>query len=406
MLKRFLNRVLNRLVRAFLALLPRPIFNAIETQTKRLAYNEQSRQIASGSFFAGKATVSVEQIPANEAGLILKCADSFNAAKQRQSMVPKEYLPSHEWKRILEAEWSRYHDALLNKDVKTLAPFLRNFLRNEGASGFWGGTKMFDNFLQLRELDALQREGMMLRQFDAWRSIFPDVPVAELDAPRIGNPWGYNFSGMVLLEPVFEYHFQADYFRKLLRDIDVPIVLEIGGGFGALACHLLRREGPIKYIGLDLPENLLLQSYYLGCAFPEARILAYDRNFSRLDRSIINNHDIMLLPNFALPDIESSVADLVINVRSLSEMASETIEEYFLQIDRIGRLFFFHENIFAPRRDELWGIPSSQFPPLKNFSLIASSESRWPKFQRDSCYPCNENLFIHRNALRQGEKTA
>src|ERR1017187_7338642 len=194
MLKRFLNRVLNRLVRVLLALLPRPIFNAIETQTKRLAYNEQPRQIASGSFFGAKATVSVEQIPANETGVTLKVADSFNAAKQRQSMVPKEYLPSHEWKRILEAEWSRYHDALLNKDVKTLAPFLRNF---------------------------------------------PDAPVAELDAPRIGNPWGYNFSGMVLLEPVFEYHFQADYFRKLLRDIDVPIVLEIGGGFGALACHLL-----------------------------------------------------------------------------------------------------------------------------------------------------------------------
>jgi hypothetical protein len=85
-----------------------------------------------------------------------------------------------------------------------------------------------------------------------------------------------------------------------------------------------------------------------------------------------------------MPDVESSLVDLIVNVRSLSEMSVETIREYMKHIDRIGRLFFFHENIFAPRRDGVFGIPSSQFPPLSNFRLIAACESRWPKYQKRS----------------------
>jgi hypothetical protein len=107
-----------------------------------------------------------------------------------------------------------------------------------------------------------------------------------------------------------------------------------------------------------------------------------------------------LLPNFALPDIGTAVADLLVNVRSLSEMPVETIEEYLRQIDRIGRLFFFHENIFKERRDGLHGVPSSKFPILDNFLLVAESESRWPRYNKNSAYPCHENLYIRRSALR------
>ena len=259
---------------------------------------------------------------------------------------------------------------------------------------------MFKAFCNLDGISDRQRELMMLKHFAVWRTAFPNTSLVELDAPRIGNPWGYNFAGMVLYEPVFEYHFQAQYFRRLLSETETPVVLEIGGGFGGLAFHLLRCGGPIKYIGLDLPENISIQTYYLTCAFPCARILTYSKNFSRLDHTTISNYDIILLPNFVLPDIESSTADIIINIRSLSEMASETIAEYIHQIDRIGRLFFFHENIFAPRRDGLWGIPSSEFPALDNFTLIAASESRWPKYKLGTGYPCQENLYIHRHAIR------
>jgi len=398
-----LRYVLKLLVRAYYSFTPRRVRNAIAAQAEYLdlfAYEKRTSKIRCEPVFKGRVINSMERIPDNETEIILKLMDSFNYAKQKQLPVSSVYLANQEWKRLLESEWHHYYDGLSRKDVSIVAPFLRNFFRNEGISGFWGGTKMFEVFRNLEGIAARRREEMMQKQFAVWRTEFPNTSLDELDVPKIGNPWGYNLCGMLIFEPVFEYHFQADYFRRLLCEVETPVVLEIGGGFGGLGFHLLRRGGPIKYIGLDLPENILLQTYYLSCAFPDARILTYSKNFSRLDRTTISNYDIILLPNFVLPDIESSTADIIINIRSLSEMASETIAEYIHQIDRIGRLFFFHENIFAPRRDGLWGIPSPEFTALDNFILIAASESRWPNYKLSTGYPCKENLYIHRHAIR------
>ena len=346
-----------------------------------------------------RVTASVEVRPDKETELILCLTESFNCAKQKQSSVPNAYLPDHEWKRILEAEWQPYYKALSRRDVPTVAKFLRNFFRNEGISGFWGGTGVFEIWRKQKGRDTRPRDEMMMRQFLVWRAAFPDTPLSELDTPKIGNPWDYDFGSNLLVEPVFEHHFQANYFRRLLSEIEAPVVLEIGGGFGGLAFHLMRPGGRLKYIGLDLPENVLIQSYYLACAFPNARILTYSTGFAGLRRSTLDNYDIVLLPNFTLPDLESSMADLIANVRSLSEMSSETIGEYLKQVNRVGSLFFFHENIFLPRKDTLFGIPSSQFPAHQKFRLIAASESRWPKYQSDSLYPCQENLFIHSGVI-------
>jgi hypothetical protein len=76
-------------------------------------------------------------------------------------------------------------------------------------------------------------------------------------------------------------------------------------------------------------------------------------------------------------------------------------EQYntLLRFDRIGRLFFYHENIYKARKDGIGGIPSVDFPALENFVLIAASESRWPKYQSCSCYPCQENLFIRKDVV-------
>lgn len=162
---------------------------------------------------------------------------------------------------------------------------------------------------------------------------------------------------------------------------------------------MLRRRPSIKYIGFDLPENLLIQTYYLSCLFPNARIAVYQEGTRPLTLKQLDNYDIVLLPNFELKRTDSLIADLIVNVRSLSEMSYETIAEYFAQIDRVGRLFFSHENIYKPRKDHLWGIPSTAFPSLKKFTQIVANESRWPKYNGDSAYPCQENLFIRRSAI-------
>jgi len=258
---------------------------------------------------------------------------------------------------------------------------------------------MFESFAALDEIQSLERASLMQRQFEAWLTALPNVSVEELEAPRIGNPWGYLVEGKLLYEPICEYHYQANYFATLLCDVSKPVILEIGGGFGGLAYQIVKRIPYVKYIGFDLPENVFLQSYYLSCAFPKLNILIYDKSMTALTHNTIEKYDIILLPNFMIQEVESYVADLIVNVRSLSEMPVATIGEYYLQIDRLGRLFFHHENIFKNRLDGLYGIPSSEFPTLSNFILVAESESRWPRYQKDSAYPCHEYLYIHRSRL-------
>jgi putative sugar O-methyltransferase len=322
----------------------------------------------------GMETRSLEMVPQNEFELVSGLMSRFRVAKEQQGTVPQPYLPGAYWKELLESEWSRCYEAVARDDVKFMANFLRNFFRNEGLTGFWGAKKMFEVFEQGRDV---RRADLMRRQFEAWRAAFPKTDVKELEAPSIGNPWGYIIEGTLIYEPAFEYHYHAHYFSQLLADIPNPVVVEIGGGFGGLAYHLMKRIPGIKYIGFDLPENILIQDYYLSCAFPEQAFT--------------------LRPNFDLPYLNLK-ADLIINIRSLSEMPLETILEYHRQIDSAGRLFFFHENLSGDRADQLYGIVSSQFPQLKNFRQVSSSVSRWPRYQ-DGPYPCREHLLIHRSRL-------
>jgi putative sugar O-methyltransferase len=286
------------------------------------------------------------------------------------------------------------------KNYEGIASFLRNFFRNEAITGLWSSDiNVFQTFCNLGELAQLQRELLMKKHYLVWRNNLPSVDLKELDAPRVGNPWGYRFNDYLLYEPVFEYDFQAHYFDKLLSDIQTPVIIEIGGGFGGLAYHLLCCRPSIKYIDFDLPENILIQTYYLSCIFPNAKISMYQEGTPPLTLEQLNNYDIVLLSNFELKRTDSLIADLIVNVRSLSEMSYETINEYFAQIDRLGRLFFYHENIYEARKDELFGIPSSAFPSLRNFVQISSGESRWSKYNTDSPHPCQENLFIQRSVV-------
>lgn len=348
----------------------------------------------------GMMVQSLETAPDNEQAIVSELTDSFASAKRAQAKVASPYQPGAGWKDLLENQWSRYIRAADQKDINTLADFLRNFFRNEGISGFWGGDRMFESFAGDSGVANVRRAFTMRRQFEAWREAMPDTPVEELELPPVGNPWGYVVEGALVIEPACEYHLQARQFAKMLSTVPEPVIAEIGGGFGGLAYQIMKQVPNVKYIGFDLPENTFIQSYFLSCAFPDKKILTYRDGVEKISREDIENHDMVLLPNFLIPAMEAGTADMVINIRSLSEMPFRTIEEYLGQIERISRLFFFHENLFKKRLDNLHGIPGSQFPQLDNLVLLSESESRWPRYGKDSVYPCHEYIYIHKSALK------
>ena len=213
--------------------------------------------------FAGRWIGSVEIQPSNEKELIKKVISSYNAARRMQVDVAESYQPGGAWREIYNYRWKHFYESISREDYEAVASFLRNFFRNEGITGLWSSdANPFRVFFNSDALTQLWRANGMVEQYLVWRNNLPSVDLKELDAPRVGNPWGYRFGDYLLYEPVFEYNFHAHYFNKLLNDIQEPVVIEIGGGFGGLAYHLLRCRPSIKYIGFDLPENILVQTYY------------------------------------------------------------------------------------------------------------------------------------------------
>lgn len=352
-----------------------------------------------GLRFRGCWIDSVEVEPSNELDVVERVASSIRAAKGRQADVSETYLPGGSWETTLANEWRHYWDALRRDDISTVARYLRNFFRNEGISGLWGDHAMYGTFCDADKLARLNRAHVMVSHYRVWRECCPSAALETLDAPRVGNPWGFRFGDLLLYEPVFEYNYQAHYLDSLLRDMVAPVVVEIGGGFGGLAYHLLRCCPSVTYVGLDLPEQLLIQSYYLSCTFPDRKIFMYQADSPAIDAAALETYDVLLLPNYLLPELPPRMADAVVSIHSLAEMSANAMEETLRQVDRIGRLYFFHQSIYKERPGGRPGIPSSAFPPLQEFREVMACPTRWPKYDSQSSYPCWEHLLVHHDAL-------
>jgi putative sugar O-methyltransferase len=199
--------------------------------------------------------------------------------------------------------------------------------------------------------------------------------------------------GHILIEPSFEYNLLAQQMAALLEGTESPVVLEIGGGFGGLARQLLRAIPDLRYIGLDLPENLVLQAWYLGNAVPASRV----EFSSALEGAENSSPGAALLPNWAIEHLKLSKLDLVINVRSFGEMTYATLGAYFSQIRRLSPTWIFHENLSGPRKDRIYGVSSTRYPLLEGYRRVISCESRWPKYNHASPYPCREELYLRAN---------
>ena len=145
----------------------------------------------------------------------------------------------------------------------------------------------------------------------------------------------------------------------------------------------------VHYIGIDLPENILVQSWYLKNTLPDRRV-AFQTD---ADMSDITEADALPLRNWAIERLNLPRLDLVVNVHSFGEMNLASLEAYFGEIVRLAPEWVFHDNLAAPRRDSLYGIPSSEYPALPGYQLIAACESRWPRYDPSSLYPCREQLF-------------
>ena len=300
--------------------------------------------------------------------------DAYLRAQENAKTTSKKYQVGENWGSVLRDSRGDFYKIANCQDVEALTKKLENFCRNSLSTSIMGGEEAFLSFVNIKS-----QEPWLQHNLEVWIGLVDGkATIEEAAMPPIGNPYGYDVEGHIINWNSFVNHGRAFRCLRLLEDQTHPVVAEIGGGFGGFAYYLLRKNRPLTYINFDLPENLLISSYYLSMAFPEKKILLYDSSSMSLDRIVLEEYDAVMMPNFMLPYLQDKSVELFINTISFSEMEYDTICEYFFQIDRIGARYFYHENLAC--HPEYKGYPSVLFPNCQNFRQLFASFSPWQGF--------------------------
>ncbi len=314
-----------------------------------------------------------------EKAIVERILAAYHVAKADQKSVPPAYKPGGEWGDLIRVTRREYLSALERRDAVELSQLLRNVFRNSGVVGLL----TLGSYAETAAASNRRKRWFVhciLQDYATWKELTGNTNPRSLAVPTIGNAWGYVIDGQLVMSDLCRLNYFAHQARALLSDVPgVPVVAEIGGGFGGFAYYLLSASRQCRYVAFDLPEILLVQQYYLMSAFPRKKFLLYGEQQIKFD-SALASYDVILLPNFGLPKLPDDSVDFFINTESLSEIDYATIEDYIAQIARTCRLYFFHDNSdrATPKGGGHIEVPSSRFPiPESAFKRIYKSKSPW-----------------------------
>ncbi|MFH1515589.1 MAG: putative sugar O-methyltransferase [bacterium] len=269
---------------------------------------------------------------------IKKIAESYKKAKNRT--VQDYYKPAQEWAGQVDEKTAILNAFIQNNDYDGLEKILQNFLADSSLSK--GLFNVPNNY--------------SIIEYEAWKKNNP-MNEEKIVAPTVGNPAAVFIGDFCLDEKglmslqfnhritwgTLRFQYFAEKTMNLFNNIEKPLVVEIGGGFGGFAYSLLGKKKNMIYVNFDLPEMLILSSYYLMELFPDKKFLLYDK----YDQSTnIDDYDIVLLPNFEFPSLKDESVDVFLNFRSMSETTMAALQNYLGHIGRTLKYggYLFHEN--------------------------------------------------------------
>ena len=162
--------------------------------------------------------------------------------------------------------------------------------------------------------------------------------------------------------------------KYLDPNINISSVCEIGGGYGSFGEKLIKAFN-CKYVSIDLPEANYLASYYLKENFLDKSIIGVtELNNGILNKDIFDQNQIFILnPWNKINDIKF---DLIINARSMMEMDTEIINNYFDFIHRYIKKSGYFLNINRYRKKSVcYPIHLYEYPYDNNWEVVVSKKS-------------------------------
>lgn len=293
--------------------------------------------------------------------LMSRMVAAYRAAKRDQQSAAAVYQANGEWAPVIRQKVKTF-------ESQDFPEVLETFFRNavfEGLCDYAAPAQLNGRMSRVLFVNH------MLHDYRVWREL-TGQNVEVLQAPWAGNPFGYFVDDTLTIPGSFRHHYMAG--KAVALAGGAGVLAEIGGGYGELAYFVLR-SGDVRYLDFDLPEVLLIASYWLCSAMPAGKIALYGENDPRSVLNNIESYDAIMFPNFSLPLLLNDSVDVLLNARSLSEMEAPTIREYLTQVTRTCRKYFLHENSDkAIYRWEHQEVPASSFP-IDGFRLLSKTMS-------------------------------
>lgn len=154
--------------------------------------------------------------------------------------------------------------------------------------------------------------------------------------PQAGAYFGARLAGKIVSINYLHHIYTAHRIKSILQR-DSWDCLEIGGGVGFLA-YSASQFGSRRFCIVDLPLVNVLQGYYLLKSSLASRVRLFG------EESSSTSHEIQIVPNWFIEQLESKSFDIVVNQDSFPEMGDDTMRDYLNSVPRLSRGYFLSIN--------------------------------------------------------------
>jgi putative sugar O-methyltransferase len=279
----------------------------------------------------------------NDAELLERICAAYIKAMEQQQFAPEAYKATEWWEQVRRRSLGPVTRALRTRDIEALRKMYRNFFRDPCSAGLLGVPYGMSNAYFGRTIKDVHRSFYLshaLYRIDYWMTQTDNrFALRDLAGPDIGNPFGVLIDGTFVRVGADYAHYCAHRIGCLV-DSEKATVAEIGGGFGGMACYLLRDQSRVTYLNFDVPESIALSSYYLLKAFPRLKFLLFGEQ--KLTKEAIDQADGVLMPVFELATIPDESIDVTFSSHAMSDLSYRSMIEYFNHIARTTRGSFLH----------------------------------------------------------------
>tara|TARA_B100001175_G_scaffold281939_1_gene260663 strand:+ start:1024 stop:2202 length:1179 start_codon:yes stop_codon:yes gene_type:complete len=264
--------------------------------------------------------------------------DSYKAMKSYQKNVHRFYKPSSMWQKHIDSDFAFMKKSLEENNIDNFLFFLQNF-------GNWDTCLGIEHQLLIKNYskNPLLKKFLSNELFQGQREVWSYYnqkkrEFSNLNFPRIGNQNGAEVENNFLVYGSFFSSIHADIIDKYLKNDNHNIIADLGGGYGKLAYYVLKNQNKFTYIDFDIPETLVLASYFITKSFPNKKPFIFGEEEFKND--FIKNYDLIFLPNWEIEKIKPNSFDIFMNKNSLGEMEPDSAHNYINHIHRTSKYFF------------------------------------------------------------------